>query len=64
MGLISKKVEAMDCNCTYSRKEPFKGGPIDRFDMCKCTVRVMKGKKGLVPETPAKTYRVGAIFVR
>jgi len=62
-GLISKKVEALDCNCAYSRKEPFAGGHIDRFDHCKCSVRVMKGKKGLVPESPSKVYPIGAIFV-
>ena len=62
-GLISKRVETLDCNCTYSRKEPFAGDHVDRFDSCKCYVRVMKGKKGLVPETPSKMYPIGSLFV-
>lgn len=63
IGLISKKAEVLDCKCGYTRKEPMNSGKVDRYDFCKCTVRVMKGKRGLVPESPAKSYSLGAIFI-
>lgn len=63
-GLISKRVDTLDCNCTYERREPFHGSKLFRADSCRCYVRVNAGKRrGLVPDPSGRGYKIGTIFV-
>jgi len=60
-GLISKKVEVLDCNCSYDGS---KQAEASRYDYCRCKVRVQKGRKGaIVSATPDKIYTIGTVFI-
>jgi len=57
--LISKKVEVLDCNCSYDGSLQAEAS---RYDFCKCKVRVAKGKKRLMVPLPEE-YSIGTIFI-
>jgi len=57
--LISKRVEVLDCNCSWDGSRQAEAR---RYDGCVCKVRVAKGKKRLMVSLPEK-YSIGSIFI-